>query len=148
MVVRREKKRKYRRGYRTHGWGRVGQHRRSGYKGGRGNVGFHKHKWSWTVKYAPDWYGKHGFIRPPSITPLRKGINIGVLDEIAEKLVEKGIAKKENDTIIINIKDLGYNRLLGSGRISKKLHIITPHISRKAKQKLEEAGVKITIIGG
>ncbi|MGA2874798.1 MAG: 50S ribosomal protein L15, partial [Nitrososphaerales archaeon] len=42
------------RGSRTHGWGQIGQHRRTGSKGGSGMAGLHKHKWSYTVKYMPD----------------------------------------------------------------------------------------------
>ncbi|MEM4427493.1 MAG: 50S ribosomal protein L15, partial [Zestosphaera sp.] len=41
------------RGSRTHGYGRVGQHRKAGSRGGRGAAGLHKHKWTWVVKYHP-----------------------------------------------------------------------------------------------
>jgi hypothetical protein len=36
MVVRKEKKSRKMRGSRTHGYGRVGQHRKAGSRGGRG----------------------------------------------------------------------------------------------------------------
>jgi len=62
MVVRRERKsRKLRGRSRTMGWGSVGQHRKSGSRGGKGAAGLGKHEWTWTIKYAPDWYGKRGF---------------------------------------------------------------------------------------
>ncbi|MEM0231544.1 MAG: hypothetical protein QXG78_00335, partial [Candidatus Methanomethyliaceae archaeon] len=67
MVVRREKKVRKQRGSRTYGWGTVGQHRKSGMRGGFGNAGLHKHKWSWTIKYGKDHFGKYGFIRPKAV---------------------------------------------------------------------------------
>ncbi|MGC8557261.1 MAG: 50S ribosomal protein L15, partial [Fervidicoccus sp.] len=54
MVVRfRRKVRKLRGRTRTMGWGRIGQHRKTGSKGGRGAAGMLKHKESWMRKYAP-----------------------------------------------------------------------------------------------
>jgi len=147
MVVRREKKSRYMRGSRTHGWGRVGQHRRRGRKAGRGKVGYHKHKWTWTVKYAPDWYGSKGFTRHPSITPQRKMINVGVLDEMAEELLEKGIAVKEGDMINIDVTKLGYNKLGGEGKVTRPLLIYTLEATERALSKVKEAGGKVVIPG-
>ncbi len=147
MVVRREKKRKYFRGSRTYGWGRVAQHRRSGRKGGRGLVGFHKHKWTWTVKYAPDWYGKHGFTRHPSIVPTWRNLNVGFLDEVAERLVEAGVASKEGDAVKIDLASLGYNKLTGAGKVKKKLIVTVAKATEKAVKKIEEAGGKVIIAG-
>ncbi len=147
MVVRREKKRKYYRGSRTYGWGRVAQHRRSGRKGGRGLVGYGKHKWTWVVKYAPDWYGKHGFTRHPSLVPEVRAINIGVLDEIAEELVERGLAEREDGAVKVDITRLGYNKLTGRGRVTRKLVVMAPKATSKAIEKVEAAGGKVEVTG-
>ncbi len=147
MVVRREKKRKYYRGSRTYGWGRVAQHRRSGRKGGRGLVGYHKHKWTWVVKYAPDWYGKHGFTRHPSIVPVYRSINVGLLDEIAEMLLERGIAEKEGEAIKIDLTKIGYNKLTGAGRVTRPLIVKTIKATENAVAKIEEAGGKVELAG-
>lgn len=60
----RKRKVRKKRGSRPHGYGRVGLHRGKGMRGGRGKAGLHKHKWSYTVIYAPDHFGKRGF-KPP-----------------------------------------------------------------------------------
>ncbi|AKG39258.1 MAG: uL15m family ribosomal protein [Infirmifilum sp.] len=147
MVRRKERKSKYFRGSRTHGWGRVAQHRRSGRKGGRGFVGYHKHKWSWTVKYAPDLYGSYGFKRHPSIVVQYATINVGVLDERLEKLVEAGLASKSGDKYFVDLSKLGINKLTGSGRISKKVVVTVAKATDKALQKIKEAGGDVLIPG-
>ncbi len=147
MVVRRRKKsRKLRGRTRTMGWGRIGQHRKSGSRGGFGLVGFHKHRWTWTVKYAPHWFGKHGFTQPPPITVEVRGINVGELNEIAHELLNKGIAVKEDDKIVINVASLGFNKVLGRGRVDLPLKIYTVAITENAKKKIEEAGGEVVLI--
>ncbi len=146
MVVRRRKKsRKLRGRTRTMGWGRIGQHRKSGSRGGFGLVGFHKHKWTWTVKYAPHWFGKHGFTQPPPIVAEIKAINVGELDEIAHDMIRKGVARKEDDKIVIDIVHLGFNKVLGRGKVTLPLKIITPAITERAKEKIEAAGGEVVV---
>ncbi len=143
MVVRRRRKiRKYR-GSRTCGWGRTGQNRGKGLKGGFGKSGRHKHHWTWVVKYAPDYFGKHGFKTPPSTRPEIKPINVGKLDEIANDLISKGLATMEEGKIVINILKIGFNRVLGSGKVTKPLKIITPSISKRAENKIIKAGGEV-----
>ncbi|MBI5072716.1 50S ribosomal protein L15, partial [Candidatus Woesearchaeota archaeon] len=60
MVVRFRKKITRQRGKRWHGYGSKKKHRGKGSHGGKGFAGFHKHKWSYTVKYAPNHYGSKG----------------------------------------------------------------------------------------
>ena len=145
--MRREKKSRYMRGSRTCGWGRTGQHRRSSRKGGRGRVGYHKHKWTWTVKYAPDWYGSKGFTRHPSITPEKRMINVGLLDEISEELLEKGMARREGRSVVIDITKLGYNKLGGEGKITKPLIVYAREATKKAIAKIEKVGGKVIFPG-
>ncbi|MCD6428296.1 MAG: uL15 family ribosomal protein, partial [Desulfurococcales archaeon] len=107
MVVRRKKKSRYMRGSRTHGYGSIGQHRKSGSKGGKGAAGFHKHMWSWVVKYFPDWFGKHGFTRPVTITTEVRSINVGELNEIVKELELRGELKREDDKYVIDLSTFG-----------------------------------------
>jgi len=148
VSVRREKKSKYYRGSRTHGWGRVAQHRRSGRKGGRGRVGYHKHKWTWVMAYARDWYGKHGFVRHPSLVAEKKVINVGELDERADELLKTGLAVLEGDAIRVDIRVLGYNKLGGKGRVTKKLVVVAPEATEAAVRKLEAAGGALMKVEG
>jgi len=127
------------------GWGRIGQHRKSGSRGGFGLVGFHKHKWTWTIKYAPHWFGKHGFTQPPTIVAEINAINVGELDEIARDMLRQGIAQKEDTKIVIDVSVLGFNKVLGRGKITLPLKVITPAITERAREKIEAAGGEVVI---
>lgn len=143
MVVRREKKSRSLRGWRTHSWGRVGQHRKSGSRGGRGHAGYHKHMWTWVIKYAPDWYGKHGFTQPPAIKPQVKAINLKDLDSMLDVLMEKGLAEMKENKYYVDLGKLGYNKLLGGGKISKPVVISVRMASEKAIEKVKAAGGEV-----
>jgi len=127
------------RGSRTHGWGRVGQHRAGGSRGGHGKAGFHKHKWTYVIKYEPDYFGKKGFTSPKSVRRKVNAINVGALDEMAEKLS----TRKEKDKFFIDLESLGYTKLLGTGNVTKPLIVKVSSCSNSATEKIKEAGGQI-----
>ena len=137
------KKRKVRkkRGSRTHGYGRVGQHRGGGQRGGHGKAGLHKHKWTHIIKYAPNYFSKHGFksFRKPKIDT----INISELDEQIDKLLNNKQATKTKEGIIINLRQLGYDKLLGGGHITHSFIIKVDSCSKSVVKKIELSGGKI-----
>ena len=147
MVVRRRKKsRKLRGRTRTMGWGRVGQHRKSGSRGGFGAVGFHKHKWIWVLKYAPNWYGKHGFVSPHQLKREIKTINVGELNELALHLISRNMVVKEGSLIVINTVEMGYDKVLGEGRVTLPLKVIAKSVSEKAREKIEKQGGVVVLV--
>jgi large subunit ribosomal protein L15 len=135
------KKRKTRkmRGSRTHGYGRVGQHRDAGSKGHR-KVGRHKHLWSYVVAHEPDYFGKHGFTSPRSLKRKDNIINVAKLDEISQLSTEK-----ENDKAYINLTSLGYTKLLGAGKITDPLIVTVSACSKIAEEKIRKAGGQVLI---
>lgn len=137
------KKRKVRkkRGSRTHGYGRIGQHRGSGHRGGHGKAGRDKHKWTYTIKYEPEYFGKHGFKRPTR----RKAnvINIGELDEKVSRLLSEKRVMERNEGIHIDLHQLGYDKLLGSGQVNHPLVIKVTSYSKSAEEKIKKANGKI-----
>ncbi len=139
MVVRRRKKsRKLRGRTRTMGWGRIGQHRRSGARGGFGHAGMHKHFWTWVTAKSPGYFGKYGFHLPPEDRVEFTEINVGDLDELARKL----------GTNTINLAELGYNKLLGMGKVKKAYTVIVAYATKKAIQKVKAAGGKVVTPDG
>lgn len=126
------------RGSRTQGYGRVGQHRKSGSKGMR-KAGRHKHGWSYVVKYEPEYFGKKGFTSPQSLRQTVKVINVGELDEMAEML--KGVEKEGK--IFVDLESLGYTKLLGGGKVTKPMIIKVASYSRSAAEKIKKAGGEI-----
>lgn len=133
------KTRKYR-GSRTHGWGRVGQHRGAGCRGHR-KVGRHKHLWSYVTAHEPNYFGKHGFNSPQSIRLKENLINISTLDEISEKIS----VEKEKGKLYVDLTNLGFTKLLGTGKLTKKLTVNVPSCSKSAAQKIEKAGGEVLI---
>ncbi len=142
--MRRRKKVRKLRGSRTHGFGRVGQHRKGGMTGGKGKSGY-KHK---RMLYNSNgkYFGSHGFQRPLKIRSKVRTINVGQLDELADRLIENSIAEKENNKIIIDVSKLGFDKVLGEGIISKPLVVKANAFSKKAEEKLEKSGGQALII--
>jgi len=127
------------RGSRTHGWGQVGQHRKHGMKGGRGKAGGHKHKWTYIVKYEPDYFSRRGFRCPTSRGEL-KTINLGELDELVDRLVEENKLNMEEGKYVVDLEKLGYEKLLGEGEVSKPLIVKTKFYSKLAEKKIQDVG--------
>jgi len=145
MVVRRYKKIRKKRGERTH-HGSHKKHRGGGSRGGRGKAGLHKHKWSYTVKYEPEHYGKRGFVRPAKVLKDISSINIKDIDRMADSLIKGKIAEREGGMIKINMNKLGYQKVLGNGKITKPLIIEANYFSKQAIEKIEKAGGKVVKI--
>jgi large subunit ribosomal protein L15 len=120
------------RGSRTQGYGRIGQHRDAGSKGNR-KVGRHKHLWSKVVTYEPDYFGNHGFTSPQSINKIENTLNIQRLVEIAE-------------TDVVDLTEMGYTKLLGTGKITKALTVTVPACSKLAEEKVTKAGGKVITV--
>ncbi|MGC9210335.1 MAG: uL15 family ribosomal protein [Acidilobus sp.] len=142
----RKKVRKLRGRTRTMGWGRIGQHRKSGSRGGRGAAGMGKHKKSWMLKYAPHWLGKRGFKNPTSRGE-PKAIDLEELERLVKELAKGGQVKVENDTYVVNLSELGYEKLLGSGKVSIKVKVVVPEATQKAVEKIKAAGGEVVVEG-
>jgi large subunit ribosomal protein L15 len=119
------------RGSRTQGYGRIGQHRDSGSKGHR-KVGRHKHLWSLVSNMDEKYFGKNGFHSPKAIHSKENAINLNKLIEITQP-----------NQAEINLTEMGYTKLLGTGKITKALTITVAACSKTAMTKIEAAGGKV-----
>lgn len=124
---------------RTHGWGISGQHRDGGMKGGRGKAGLFKHKWTYVIRHSLLRKGKRGF-KPIGKVKQLSIINVKELDEISKELNIIGKAKEEEGKIKINLSELGYEKLLGEGNISRAFEVKVKNSSQSALKKIEKAG--------
>lgn len=131
------------RGSRTHGWGISGQHRGGGMRGGHGKAGWCKHKWTYIVKYGRDSIGKRGFRNPTSKS--LKTLNLSQLEDLIRRLKasDERLLKK-GDKYLIDLKALGYDKLLGNGKIYTPIIVSISEYSENARRKLEEIGGAIT----
>ena len=128
------------RGSRYMGFGQVGQHRKSGSRGGKGNAGGHKHFWIRTVKYEPWRFHKTGFLPPSALEPKPATINVGELEDLAVKVIGEYGVKGGNE---LDLAALGIGKLLGRGSISVPLKVKVAYVTSGAKEKIEEAGGSI-----
>lgn len=142
MVIRKRRKTRTQRGTRTHGRGCVKRGRGSGERGGTGMSGGHKHKWSYVLRYMPDYFGKHGFTRPKAVMDEVNAINVGDIEEHLEELIKLGAARQEGEKISIDVGKLGFDKVLGGGRVTRPLEVTATKFVESAKRKLEEAGGK------
>jgi len=141
MATRRRKTRRLR-ASRCHGWGRSGQHRDSGMQGGHGNAGWKRHRWSSVIRYGWE-IGKTGFT---PINPQQgETINIGDLDLGLDRLIEQGKAKQANGKIEVNLGQMGYAKLLGTGRITRPVRVVVDHCSERAMEKINRAGGQVIL---
>ncbi|MDR0900948.1 MAG: 50S ribosomal protein L15 [Methanobrevibacter sp.] len=139
-MIRKTRKINKMRGSRSIGGGCSKKRRGAGNKGGKGKAGMDKQHWTWTVKFDPNHFGKYGFKRPQKVINKVNPVNLSYLDAQSDKLLDKGIATKEGDSIVIDVTDLGYDKVLGKGNLSKALTIKSPKFSASAEDKIQEAG--------
>ncbi len=133
MVVRRESKSRKLRGRKTHGYGSKKKHRGAGSRGGKGQSGMMKHKKSFMLKYDPQHFGKIGFKIPPAAKKTENAINLRNIDILARK-----INKTE-----INLSELGFDKVLSTGKLTQPLTVKAKKFVEKAKEKIVEAGGKV-----
>jgi large subunit ribosomal protein L15 len=131
------------RGSRTHGWGQIGQHRAGGGRGGHGKAGLDKHKWTYVIKHDPTYWEKKGFVSTKTLNKTVSIINVGKLDDLADKLESEKKLERKNKKIFLDLESLGYDKLLGSGEIIKPMLVKVASYSEAASRKLEEAGGQI-----
>src|SRR3989344_9625822 len=106
-MARKEKKTKFMRGLHTHGHGNKKKWRGGGSRGGRGEAGKYHHKKTWAMRWGKV-NTKKGFT---SIGRKEKNvINVGEIENIAK-----------SDSI--NLTELGYDKVLGSGEIKRAIKV-------------------------
>jgi len=135
MPYKKRKKNIRQRGSKTHGWGSMKKHRGAGNRGGRGMAGSGKRAKQKKTKilklYGNEYFGKKGFKRPQKVIKKIKTINITELKKF-----------KKTD---LDLTKLGYNKLLGKGSIKQKYNIKVQACSKKAKERIEKLGGKVTL---
>jgi len=116
--------------------------RGAGLRGGRGNAGCHKTKRIMYERVGRVW-GAHGFKRPQTVVMANNAINLNVIEENAFEWVDQGNASKKGKIISIDLKEMGYDKLLGTGVPSQAYKITISAASAKAVEKVEAAGGEV-----
>ena len=139
MPTRFRKTRKYR-GSRHCGWGQIGQHRASGHKGGLGQSGLHKHHFIRMLMTDPKHFG-HDSTHPPHPNLVRKWASVRDLDDIFAKF-----GKQEGGKKLIDLTELGYDKLLGGGQTKNAYVIKVEKFSASAEEKVKQSGGEVQAV--
>jgi large subunit ribosomal protein L15 len=139
MATRFRKSRRQR-GSRYCGWGQIGQHRQAGSRGGIGGAGKHKHFWIRTVIEEPDHFG-HDPFNSFNRNLVQRWLNVRDLDAV---FARHGKAD-ESSKVVLDLTSLGYDKLLGGGKINGAYAIKIAKVSESAKAKIEAAGGEVII---
>ena len=131
------------RGTRTCGGGSHKKRRGSGSRGGVGNAGAYSHHVVRSLKMgiAKGMHISHQHNRHDEGT-----LNIGNLEEMLEELIREGKAEEKADGIYLDVTELGIEKILGKGKVTKKLMLTANAVTETAKGKIESAGGTVSII--
>lgn len=112
--------------------------RGSGLRGGRGNAGLHKHRYTTTVMWENEGYrhfGRVGFKRHPSLSTAKEVTNVGRLEESFPGETE------------IDLGANGIDKLLGAGTVRSAVTVTVAEATDSAVAKIEAAGGKVVLTG-
>lgn len=146
MVIHKRKKNTRQRGSHTHGWGSKKKHRGAGNRGGKGMAGTGKRADSmkpsiWkNIKY----FGKFGFVKKGSKEKIIP-INIAYFEEHLDKLFKDKKIEQKDNFYVVNLNLLGFNKLLGTGKPTKKFKFITKYASKGAIEKVKKSGGEVVV---
>lgn len=145
MTARKRKKNSRQRGTHTHGWGSKKKHRGAGNRGGRGMAGTGKRgdaKKPCVWKGKRQYLGKYGFKKKNSGEDI-KAITIKTLVQEMPNLVKMKLAAEKNGVFSVELKKIGCNKLLSTGKPTLKIKVTAPYASSKAVEKIESAGGEV-----
>lgn len=113
-------------------------------RGGFGQAGRYRHKRSRLIRtgeFARMHYaGKKGFTSVAQKKPAGRALNLWQLGEMVDKLVSEKKAQLVGEKVVVDLKQLGFKKLLGTGSISRALQVKVDQCSEGALKKLKGAG--------
>ena len=116
--------------------------RGAGLRGGRGNAGCHKTKRIMYERVGRVW-GAHGFKRPQSVVSANNSINLKTIEENCNSWIANGVATKKGKTVSVDLIEMGYDKLLGSGSTKQTYKLTISSASTKAVERIEAAGGEV-----
>lgn len=113
-------------------------------QGGFGRAGRYRHKRSRLIRTGEfvhmHYAGKKGF---NAISPKRgrgSTLNLWQLSAIADSLVAEKKAEMAGQQVVVDLRPLGFRKLLGGGSISRAVKVSVDECSEGAVKKIKDAG--------
>lgn len=132
------------RGSKTHGCGSMKKRRGAGNRGGRGRSGSGKRGDQKKPCYWKDKQAK-GFTSKSRNHDAQ--INIKDIENKLGCWLKQGRISKKGEIYEIDMKTLGYTKVLAAGKAASKMHIFVDSCSERAVVKIRAAGGKIVLSG-
>lgn len=127
-------------GSRTCGKGHHRTTRGKGKRGGKGNAGLCKARWTWVIKYDKKHFGAYGFKLPEEVKKEYNAINLYEIEEKLDYFINNGFAVKKKNIYEVDLVKAGFHKVLGSGRVTRAMKIKAVEFSERAKEKITSAG--------
>ena len=86
--------------------------------------------------------GKKGFTPVSAKKGFGQTLNLWQLSEMVDKLVAEKKAQSAGEKILVDLRQLGYEKVLGSGSVSRAIQV-NVKCSETAAKKLKDAGGEI-----
>ena len=84
--------------------------------------------------------GKKGFTPVSASKDPGRTLNLFQLSALVDRLVADKKAQQAGDKVVVDLKELGFRKLLGMGSISRAVQVKVEECSEGAAKKLKEAG--------
>jgi large subunit ribosomal protein L15 len=95
------------------------------------------------IKYDPDHFGAHGFVRHAATKKAKLSVNVGDIEDRLAEFGLKGAVHKTDAGYKVDLAMIGIDKLLGAGRANMPLEVIVAEATESAKSKVEAAGGKV-----
>ncbi|MEA2074590.1 MAG: uL15 family ribosomal protein [Euryarchaeota archaeon] len=132
------------RGTRTCGGGSAKKRRGKGSRGGVGHAGAYGHHFVWSLERGIR-KGNNKSQLPSYNRSDDTTVNVGDLEEMLEELIGEGKAEEKGDGIYLDANELGIQKILGKGKVTKKLMLKANKISKTAREKIERVGGSVKL---
>lgn len=135
------------RGSKTHGGGAMKKRRGAGSRGGRGMAGTGKRadtKKPSISDYYKSYFGKHGFKKKNP--RLVNAVNLAYFQQKIDKLASRSLVQEKGGVYTVDLSNLGFDKLLGSGKLTKKINFTAKYASALAIEKVNEAGGSVKVL--
>ena len=84
--------------------------------------------------------GKKGFTPVAPTKNEGRTMNLIQLSVLIERLTRENKAQRVGDRVVVDLKELGFRKLLGAGSISRAVQVKVDECSETAAKKLKDAG--------
>lgn len=144
MTTHKKKKVTRYRGSKTHGCGSMKKRRGAGNRGGRGRAGSGKRADQKKPSYQKkNYFGKYGFIKKNQ--EAIQTVTLAYFEQKINKLVSDKKASEKGGIYTVDLFDLGFKKLLGTGRLTKRINFACEMASAGAVEKVKKAGGFVTV---